>query len=120
MRAIGDSIQQGLQEGLASLKYNGYLCETCGKGFLTLDLHEGVAPMFSPCFATEGCEGKAVSMGYPNGEPPAELGEPIIYWYKPTPEEFRTLGTDLQYHVKRGGLLRKASEHAPDWVKAIA
>jgi len=103
-----------------SLKYNGYICDKCDQGYLTLDLHEGVTPMFSPCFATEGCTGQAHSLGYPNGEPPLEFGEPIIHWYRPTEEEFKKLSPGEREHVLRGGLARKASEHAPDWVKRIA
>lgn len=98
-------------------RFNGYICDTCDKGFLTLDIDRGVTPMFSPCFATEGCAGRAHSMMYPPGEPPAELGEPIIYWYKPNDEEFKKLPPSVQDHVRRGGLARKATTSAPDWVK---
>lgn len=101
------------------LRYNGYICERCGKGYLTLDIDNGVTPMFMPCLATQGCEGRAHSMMYPEGEPPAELGEPIIHWYKPTGEEFKKLSPAVQQHVSRGGLARKATEAAPDWVKDL-
>jgi len=103
-----------------ALKYNGYICDTCDRGYLTLDLHEGVTPMFTQCFATEGCEGRAHSLGYPNGEPPAEYGEPIIHWYKPDAVELLKIEKNnpvLFDHVKRGGLMRKATEHTPDWVR---
>lgn len=105
---------------VVSLKYNAYVCITCGMGYLTVDLHEGVTPMIGPCFATEGCGGRAQSMMYPDGDPPADFGPAIIYWYRPTSEEFAKLPPVVQEHVQKGGLARKASDDAPDWVKAIA
>lgn len=101
-------------------KYNGYICTTCDGGFLTLDVDEGTTPAFLACYATLGCRGTARSMGYPDGEPPAELGEPIFYWYKPSQEEYRKLSFEMQEHVRRGGLVRKATEYAPPWVKMAA
>jgi hypothetical protein len=98
-------------------RYNGYICAKCGKGFLTLDVDPGVTPMFSRCFATEGCRGQARSMGYPDGEPDPSLGDPIIHWVKPSPAEFKKLPRPVQEHVLRGGLVRKATDVAPDWVK---
>lgn len=101
-------------------KYNGYICESCGKGFLTMDIDEGTTPPFTPCYATYGCRGVARSMGYPDNEPPAELGDPILYWYKPSVAEFRKLSVEMQEHVLRGGLVRRATEAAPQWVKMAA
>jgi hypothetical protein len=100
-------------------RYNGYICDKCDKGFLTLDIDEGVTPMFSPCFATEGCNGRAHSMGYPEGEPPAYLGEPIIHWYKPKQEEMVQFPFEIRHHIERGGLVRKATSATPEWVKAL-
>lgn len=86
---------------------NGYICSKCDKGYLTLDVDLGKSPMFAPCFATEGCKGQAVSMGYPEGEPPAYLGDPIIHWHLPEG------ATDDR-------LAPKATAAAPDWVKVKA
>jgi hypothetical protein len=97
---------------------NGYICSTCDKGYLCIDIDEGTTPMFSPCFATEGCKGQAVSMGYPEGEPPAYLGEPIIHWVKP--DKDAVLPEGIRQHVERGGLIPKATASAPEWVKAAA
>lgn len=97
-------------------RYNGYICATCDGGFITLDVDHGTTPAETQCLATEGCGGKAISLGYPEGEPP---GEPIIYWYKPSKEEFDQLSFEMQEHVSQGGLVRKATEAAPEWVKAI-
>lgn len=104
-------------QGTLSGRYNGYICETCRNGFLTLDVDRGITPMLLKCFATEGCSGVARSMGYPDGPPPEELGEPIIYWYKPSKEEFNKLSLEMQEYVRGGGLVRKATEAAPEWVK---
>jgi len=103
-------------------KYNGYQCEVCDRVFISVDLHEGVTPMFSPCFATEGCRGKAHSLGYPEGgkKPPEKFGPAIIEWYKPTEAEYQKMSYELQQHIRKGGLARRASRDAPNWVKEIA
>lgn len=101
-------------------RFNAYLCDTCGKGYLTLDVDRGTTPMFTPCFATQDCKGPAMSAGYPDGRPPLELGDPIIYWYKPNKAEFSQLSFEMQEHVRNGGLVRKATEAAPEWVKRAA
>lgn len=98
-------------------RYNAYACMECGKAYLTLDVDKGVTPMFAPCFATEGCNGEAMSMGYPEGDPPAELGDPIIHWVKPTPKLVGTLPPAIREHVRQGGLIRKATEATPTWVR---
>jgi hypothetical protein len=98
-------------------RYNGYKCDECGGAWLTVDLHEGVTPMFSPCFRTEGCRGRAVSMGYPPGPPPESLPL-LIEWYMPT--NLRGLNPALADHVRRGGLLRRATAGAPEWVRRLA
>jgi hypothetical protein len=97
-------------------KYNGYKCPACGGAWLSVDLDEGVTPMFSPCFAMEGCRGTAYSMGYPSG-PPKNLPL-LIEWYKPV----TTLGLsyEAKLYVEKGGLVRRATRNAPDWVRRIA
>lgn len=104
-------------QGTLSGRYNGWLCNECNGGFISLDVDRGTTPMHIPCFATEGCRGVAVSMGYPDGPPPAE---PILYWYKPSKEEFNRLSVEMQDHVRNGGLVRMATEAAPEWVKKVA
>lgn len=98
-------------------RFNGYKCDTCGGAWLTVDLDDGVTPMFSPCFRTEGCEGRAVSMGYPPGPPPTSLPL-LIEWYQPT--NLRGLDPVLRDHVQRGGLMRRATADAPEWVRRLA
>jgi hypothetical protein len=59
-------------------------------------------------------------MGYPPGKPPAYLGKPIIEWYRPVEAEIEKMSYELQDHVRKGGLARRASKDAPAWVKEIA
>jgi hypothetical protein len=100
-------------------RYNAYGCQKCGKAYLTLDVDHGTTPMFGPCFATQGCDGRAVSMGYPEGDPPAEFGEPIIHWVKPTEAQLWNFSPELRDHVNRGGLIRQATEATPTWVREL-
>jgi hypothetical protein len=97
-------------------KYNAYLCQTCNSGFLTLDIDHGTTPMFMRCLATEGCEGMAASAGYPEGDPPDYLGEPIVHWVKP--ENMSKVPVNLQSYVQRGGLIAQATEATPEWAKS--
>jgi hypothetical protein len=100
-------------------RYNAYTCDKCGKAYLTLDVDPGVTPMFSPCFATEGCDGRAHSAGYPNGEPPEEFGDAIIHWVRPTKEEMKGLSEPVRQHVEQGGLVRRPTEATPEWVREL-
>lgn len=100
-------------------RYNAYGCSMCGKAYLTLDIDPGVTPMFMPCFATQGCKGQAVSQGYPEGDPPAYMGEPIIHWVRPEPHELKHLPPQLKQHALKGGLIRKATAATPDWVRPL-
>lgn len=102
-------------------KYNGYECDTCKGIFITVDIHEGVTPMFSQCFKFEGCRGRAHSLMYPSGgtKPPERLGPPIIEWYRPDESQIRRMSHEMQVHVRKGGLARRATKEAPDWVKRM-
>jgi hypothetical protein len=103
------------------IKYNAYECDTCKGIFVTVDIHEGVTPMFSPCFKTEYCRGRAHSLGYPSGgtKPPERLGPPILEWYRPDESEIRRMSHEMQQHIRQGGLARRATKYAPDWVKGM-
>lgn len=97
-------------------RYNGYKCASCAGNWLTVDLDEGVTPMFSPCFANESCRGTAHSLGYPSGPPPN--WPLLIEWYKPITTQ--GLSMEMAEHVNKGGLMRRAAKDAPAWVKRIA
>lgn len=83
---------------------NAYLCETCDRYTTTIDIDDGVTPMFLGCRVTPGCRGKAHSLGYPNGPRPAHVPPPTFEWYKPTEKQARRMGEEMAYHVSRGGL----------------
>jgi hypothetical protein len=98
-------------------RYNGYQCDPkggCGGIYLTVDLDPGVTPMFMPCLITPDCEGLAVSLGYPRALPPAKLPL-LLEWYAPDP--LYTLPADIEEHVRKGGLVRRPTDEAPEWVK---
>ena len=101
-------------------KYNGYECDECRGVWITVDLNEGVTPMLSQCFATEGCRGRGRSLGYPEGgkKPPEKFGPVIIEWYRPT--RLESYSYEMQEYLRKGGLARRAAPAAPDWVKKIA
>lgn len=103
-------------------KYNGYRCLRCEGRYLTVDLALGVTPMFMSCLATEGCGGKSISMGYPAGTPPLGV-RLLLEWIEATPEEIKRKGIrnpDLLAHFAAGGLMRRAVDTAPQWVKDLA
>jgi hypothetical protein len=102
---------------VVALRYNGWVCEKCRDGVASIDLHEGTTPGQIRCFATEGCDGVMNSLGYPEGEPPAEFPL-VLQWYRP--ESLGETPVVMREYVKKGGLLRRAMKDAPDWVKVIA
>lgn len=110
-QAAGD-VSRAAAEG----RINGYLCGVCNRYTVTVDVHDGVTPMFLTCRASgdsEECLGRATSMMYadpatwPNhGQPRAP--QPEWEWYKPVGVEAdRIRHGDPQTwdHVRRGGLL---------------
>lgn len=100
---------------------NGYICAKCRKPTMTVDVDEGVTPMFLGCRATEGCDGMAQSMMYPKGERPKHLPAPAFEWYKPTRKEVEA--TEAEYpgsiqHWEQGGLfLRPRTDAEPVYHK---
>src|SRR3954452_18392660 len=109
-------------------KKNAYFCDTCNHYIVTIDVDEGVTPMFLACRylgdprdPKNTCEGTSHSMMYPE-EPWPEFdpaGRPIPTtptweWYKPDRDEMillrreakRTMVTrEIVDHVDKGGLL---------------
>lgn len=89
---------------------NAYVCAKCCKPTVTVDVDEGVTPMFIGCRATEGCDGMAQSMMYPKHDRPAHIPAPTFEWYKPT--EAEAAEADKEYpgsleHWKQGGLFMR-------------
>ena len=91
---------------------NAYYCEDCKGYVVTIDVDQGVTPMFLRCRATPGCKGMSKSMMYPKEPWPAVDGfgapiptEPTYEWYRPGKRERRRLDADSRHHVGQGGLL---------------
>ena len=87
---------------------NAYVCPKCKAPTVTVDVDDGVTPMFLGCRATPGCDGMAQSSMYPKEPRPPWVPEPAWEWYRPTlkqakKKEARYPGT--LDHVRRGGLL---------------
>lgn len=98
------------------LRYHAYQCSPsggCGRVYLTVDLDEGVTPAFMSCLMTQDCEGLAVSLGYANTPPPLSMPL-LVEWYKPADDV--VLPLHLEDHVLNGGLLRRPTADAPEWV----
>lgn len=96
--------------------YHVYKCPACMGMWLGVELDQGTIPMFSPCFALQGCRGTATMVGERVGAPP---NLPLlIEWYEPS--TYSGLSYEMKNHVRDGGLVRRATRNAPDWVKQIA
>lgn len=93
---------------------NVYTCPKCEGFTVTVDIDEGVTPMFLNCRASgeEGdCDGMAVSAMYPKGPRPARIPEPAWEWFKPDGDEYENLSPAMKDHVDRGGLdIRKRQD----------
>jgi hypothetical protein len=85
---------------------NGWTCHTCGRYTVAVHKDDGTTPMMLGCRATEGCDGIAMSMGYPPGDPPDHILELLNFeWYKPSRKEYKKLDAASKDHVSKGGLL---------------
>lgn len=88
---------------------NAWQCEACGKLTVAIHADEGVTPMFLACRATPGCDGMAVSAGYPDPPIPDHIIELLAWeWYRPTRKWARRKGPEMLDHVQRGGLVIRA------------
>lgn len=67
---------------------NAYSCPVCDSVWGVVQLDDGVTPMFVGCRATEGCEGRSVSQGYPSGPVPQFIIDKVHHeWFRSTPGE---------------------------------
>jgi hypothetical protein len=87
---------------------NAYLCSTCRGYTTTIDLDDGVTPMFVRCRAKAGCNGRAASMMYPKGLRPDFIPAPAWEWYRPVEGTDPPLTRAERDHVEQGGLLLRA------------
>jgi hypothetical protein len=89
------------------LRENVYTCPKCKGMTVTVDIDEGVTPMFLNCRASgrEGdCDGMAVSAMYPKGPRPPHVPAPAWEWFKPTGKDYARLSPAMKEHVDAGGL----------------
>lgn len=86
----------------AALRYNVYACDN-GHHNLSMDLDEGVTPMFLTCRRL-GCGARSVSSMYPKGEPPAHLFPVRVIWRRATNGEIKRERREGGDHFVRGGL----------------
>lgn len=90
-------------------RVNAYRCDECKGLTVTIDVDAGVTPMFLACRASGqpgDCEGRAMSMGYPPGDPPNFVMEKLAWeWFRPTRLELLKHNAEVRDHVARGGLL---------------
>ena len=81
-------------------RLNQYTCNDCGGTITTVDVDEGVTPMFLGCQVAPTCLGRMASHMYQvQGTP-----EPTHEWFRPSLKNARRQGPDMFDHVKRGGL----------------
>jgi hypothetical protein len=92
-------------------KRNAYYCKACKRVTITVDVNEGVTPMFILC---PHCNCSATSFMYqlPGA---LHLGVEADYeWYKPDAKETLMLSKAEAEHVFKGGLLmRKRTKAQP-------
>jgi hypothetical protein len=87
-------------------KKNVYLCRVCGWKRITIDVDEGVTPMFIKCRC---CEKLATSSMHDVDQ----TLEPTHEWYSPGGAERKRMAktvrglSTLRHHVEHGGLLQR-------------
>lgn len=102
---------------------NAYFCKSCRRVTITVDIDEGVTPMFNPCvhcgemansfmYQVPGCMRFDFSKGI--SELPADLE-----WYKPDKDEMKKLDKGELEHVKNGGLLCRKRTNKPAIMQEI-
>lgn len=110
-----------------ALRKNAYWCEDCHGYIVTVDIDEGVTPMFLACRVKgepnapgNDCKGTSRSMMYPAEPWPEKDGfghpiptEPTWEWYAPGLDEANALSRDAFEHVQKGGLLLRRIGHKP-------
>ena len=83
---------------------NRYVCDTCGKGVITVTLDDGTTPFMIRCRATEGCKGMMQSSFY---NIPQNLTAQFE-WFKPA--WLKGYSREMKEYIRKGGLdLREVS-----------
>ena len=95
---------------------NAYFCPVCRKVTITVDVDEGVTPMFIRCIY---CKEMASSFMY---QVPGCLHfniTPDLEWYKPKGNDYLGLKKDEKEHVDKGGLIHRKRTSAIPIFKEI-
>ena len=96
--AEGDKAREALKNQYQ--RTNIYICDKCRHAMVTIDVDEGVTPMFTTC-EVEGCGGTAASTMYRA----VTMLKPSQEWYRPTDDEVAKMHPATIAHVKNGGLI---------------
>lgn len=108
---------------------NCYVCNVCHGLTVTVDVDEGVTPMFIRCKRIDSqyteervirkqCNGTARSGLYPKAPRPSTIPAPKFEWYNPTTTELSKLDEETQDYVLKGGLLlRERTDREPVYHK---
>lgn len=83
---------------------NIYMCASCGHGFVSEDVDDGVTPFATPCLHP-GCGGFAQSFFYRAPQEALARVNPALEWYRPTAVELLTPA--VRDHVDKGGLISR-------------
>lgn len=85
--------------------FNIYDCEN-GHEVVTLNIHEGVTPMFMNCPKCKKLGHHKVKCTSRWFDVPQDFSlQPDIEWFKPTREQIKKLDPVSRDHVKKGGLM---------------
>jgi hypothetical protein len=87
-------------------KKNIYMCPTCGRGVVTVDVDDGTTPFAIPCDAPS-CGGTATSFFYRAPQEMLDGVQPAFEWYRPSAVELAGKSAGTKDHVERGGLLMR-------------
>lgn len=98
------------------IKWNHYICQTCGAVTIARHDDEGVTPFMLGCYARAGCNGRAQSTFFRG--PQGENQIPHVVFFRPTDaieaieainkEPRRWRKAMLEHYQKGGALMRKA------------
>jgi hypothetical protein len=94
-------------------RHNAYRCDDCGALTVVVHRDTGVTPMFLGCRATEGCQGRGVSLGYRSGPIPPHLLPARWEWYRPERGDKVLRDPAMRLHVEQGGLALRTVGESP-------
>lgn len=83
---------------------NIYLCRSCGRGHVSIDVDDGTTPYITSCL---NCGEEAYSLLYRCPQPLLTAVPATQEWYRPGAAELATLKPHTQQHVRMGGLISR-------------